>query len=73
MVEPFDSKRYTDEMQKRKLEMIESKAQNKDFVVPIQEESSATVVNLFDALKKSVEEKQKQTKKKSTRTKTKGA
>ena len=54
MVQPFDPSLYKDEYQERLRDLIEQKISGKEIVAP-QEESPSNVIDLMDALKKSIE------------------
>ena len=73
MDKPFEPSMYKDEYQERLKEVIEQKIAGKDVVAAASEEAPSNVINLMDALKKSVEQEAKTTSKKRTTKKTKGA
>ncbi|HML37931.1 MAG TPA: Ku protein [Bacillota bacterium] len=54
MVQPFDPSLYKDEYQERLRDLIEQKISGKEIVAP-KEESPSNVIDLMDALKKSIE------------------
>lgn len=54
MVQPFDPSLYKDEYQERLRDLIEQKISGKEIVAP-KEEAPSNVIDLMDALKKSIE------------------
>lgn len=73
MDKPFEPSMYKDEYQDRLKEVIEKKIAGKEVVVATSsEEPKSNVINLMDALRKSVEQQAKPNKSKATK-KTKGA
>lgn len=73
MDKPFEPAMYKDEYQEKLKEVIEKKIAGKEVVAAAtSEEPRSNVINLMDALKKSVEQQSKTTKKKATK-KSKGA
>ncbi len=51
---PFEPKKYKDEYREKVLALVEAKAEGEEIVTPPQEQGAAKVVNLMDALKKSL-------------------
>ena len=73
MDKPFEPEKYHDEYQVRLKELIEKKINGQEVVTAKQEQEGGNVIDLMEALKKSVEQNKKAPKTRSTAKKGKGA